>query len=219
MRADLERRHPLRLERFCDLTGSEFKRCSVIGLAGFIRGYTVWLCRCGCGARFLARSNALQSKPVGCGCGFGRVERHGDSGSAEYAAWRNLIRKYGQEVYAHWRSYDHFLADLGRRPGPEYMLVRINKARRYGPRNVRWLPKREALARRRSIYVTYRGRTLSISGWARRMGLSYQAMHQRIQRCKRYGAPLSEALTTPPGQYMPSAVDRLGRPKKRRRDR
>jgi Transposase DDE domain len=38
MRPDLERRGPLRLEKFLDVTGRKYERCSVIGLAGFIRG-------------------------------------------------------------------------------------------------------------------------------------------------------------------------------------
>lgn len=217
LRADLERRGPLRQERFHDLTGRKYQRCRVLGLAGFIRGYSVWLCRCGCGERFLVRGNALRREAHACGCGFGGVRRHRDSNSAEYAAWRHLCAKHSGELCVRWRSYVTFLADIGRRPGSDHILVRLNKARQYGPSNVCWLRKSKALARRRSIYLTYRGRTLSISGWARRLGISNQAMQQRIARCKRNGAPLSEALTTPPGQYMPTAVGRIGRPRARRK--
>jgi hypothetical protein len=158
------------------------------------------------------RGNALQREAHACGCGFGGVRRHGESNSAEYAAWRHLRAKHSGELCGRWLSFVKFLADVGRRPGPDHILVRLNKARQYAPSNVCWLRKSKAMARRRSIYITYRGQTLSISGWARRLGITSQAMHERIAQCKRRGAPLSEALTTPPGQSMPSAVRRVGRP-------
>jgi hypothetical protein len=43
------------------------------------------------------------------------------------------------------------------------------------------------------------------------VGISHQAMNERIQRCKSYGAPLSEALTTPAGHFMPTAYEQLKR--------
>jgi len=60
-RSDLERRGPLRLEKFRDLPERKFKRCTVIGLAGFIRCHTVWLCRCKCGAMFMRECVAESS--------------------------------------------------------------------------------------------------------------------------------------------------------------
>jgi hypothetical protein len=210
-RPDLERRGPLRLEKFRDLTGRDFKRCSVVGLAGFIRGYTVWLCRCNCGTLFLSRANVLSSRVTGCGCGGGKFERHGDADSLEYATWMNMKGNNGQSVCERWRSYRNFLADVGQRPGTGFALDRIDKSRPYEPNNVRWLPDEEARPRRRSIYITHDGVTRNISGWARRLGISHQAMVKRVQRCKQYGAPLSEALTTIRDQFMPTAFERLKR--------
>jgi hypothetical protein len=214
MRPDLERRGPLRLEKFLDLTGRKYERCSVIGLAGFIRGYSVWLCRCNCGTQFLARANKLQRERVGCGCGGGKIDRHGDSHTVEYARWNSMNTRYRKEVCPRWRSYRNFLADVGRRPGPDYEFSRINKRKPFGPGNAGWVPKLEAMSRRRSLYITYKGRTLNISDWAHCLGISHQAMNMRVQRCKRYGAPLSEALTTLPGEYMPTAFEQLKRPKR-----
>lgn len=214
VRDDLERRLPLRLERFRDLTGREFKRCTVVGLAGFIGTYSVWLCRCNCGALFLARANVLPSRAMGCGCGGGKLQRHGDTYSVEYSAWTHMKNNHPKEVCARWRSYRNFLKDIGRRPGTGYALDRIDKSRPYEPGNVRWLPDAEARPRRRSIYFTYKGRTLNISGWARQLGISHQAMVKRVQRCKQYDAPLTEALTTPAGQFMPTAYQKLVRPER-----
>jgi hypothetical protein len=215
VRADLERRGPMRREKFRDLTGRKFKRCTVIGLAGFIGTYSVWLCRCSCGALFLARANVLPSRAMGCGCGGGKHQRHGDTYSVEYATWTHMKNNHPKEVCDRWQSYRNFLKDLGRRPGTRFALDRIDKSRPFEPGNVRWLPDAEARPRRRSIFITYKGRTLNISGWARQLGISHQAMNKRVQRCKRYGAPLTEALTTPAGQFMPTAYQRLARPNQR----
>jgi hypothetical protein len=116
---------------------------------------------------------------------------------------------YPNDVCARWHRYDNFLKDLGRRPGADFALDRINKSRPYEPGNARWLRAEEAIPRRRSVYITYGGRTLNISGWARQLGISHQAMVKRVQRCKRYGAPLSEAVTTPRDQFMPTAYQKL----------
>ena len=91
----------------------------------------------------------------------------------------------------------------------------VGEKRRFSLRAVliaRWLPTTEGSVRRRSIYITYNGTRLNINGWARRLGISHPAMNKRIQRCKGYGAPLSEALTTPAGEFMPTAFERLKRP-------
>jgi hypothetical protein len=208
-RPDLERRGPLRLEKFLNLTGRKYERCSVIGLTGFIRGYSVWLCRCNCGTQFLIRTNILQSKRVGCGCADGKFDRHGGSQSVEYRAWQSMIQRGREAVCARWHRYRNFLADVGQKPGPRYMLIRLDKARQYEPGNVQWLPTAEGSGRRRSIYITHNGRTLNISGWASELGISHQAMAKRVQRCKRYGAPLSEALTTARDEFMPAAFEKL----------
>jgi hypothetical protein len=212
-RPDLERRGPLRLENFRDLTGREFKRCTVIGLAGFIGTYSVWLCRCCCGTLFLARTNSLSIRVMGCGCGGGKHQRHGDTKTVEYRAWANMTSYYRKDVCDRWQIYRNFLKDLGRRPGAGFALDRIDKSRPFEPGNDRWLRAEEAIPRRRSIYITHDGRTLNISGWARVLGISHQAMNKRVQRCKQYGAPLSEAITTPRDQFMPTAYERL-RPKR-----
>jgi hypothetical protein len=123
----------------------------------------------------------------------------------------------GKKLCARWHIYRNFLKDIGRRPSSGYMLMRIDKARPFEPGNVRWLPDAEARPRMRSIYFTHDGRTLNISGWARQLGISHQAMNKRVQRCKSYGAPLSEALTTPPGEFMPTAYQQLS-PKRAHRD-
>lgn len=89
--------------------------------------------------------------------------RHGDSRSVEYRAWQSMMKKR-QEVCGRWARYRNFLADIGRKPGPKCMLVRLDKALPYEPGNLRWLSATEASIRRQSIYITYNGTTLNIDG-------------------------------------------------------
>lgn len=60
----------------------------------------------------------------------------------------------------------------------------------------------------RRIVTTYShdGRTLTLRQWADRLGITRQRLHQRLQWCERHGRPISEALSTPGGQQMPSCT-------------
>jgi hypothetical protein len=46
-------------------------------------------------------------------------------------------------------SFENFLADVGRKPGPEYELGRVDPEGAYTPENCRWMTKGEQLAKRR----------------------------------------------------------------------
>lgn len=211
LRSDLERRLPLRLERFLDLTGKKLSRCQIIGLAGFIRGYTVWLCRCKCGQLYLARTNALLHRVSSCGC---TRERHGDSGSPEHRIWHGIRSYYAHEVCPRWSSYHHFLTEVGRRPKRTFVLGRLDRLVPFQPGNVKWMPKRDAKLNYKMTRYTYGGETLSHREWADRIGISFERLRQRIAKCNKYGASLDEAIATPAGERMPCTRGRGGRPKK-----
>ena len=81
--------------------------------------------------------------PAGCDCGMCRKlgGTHGGTGTPEYSLWKEIRRKcsnprrgnyqyYGGRgitVCERWNgSFEDFLADVGRRPGPDYTLDRID---------------------------------------------------------------------------------------------
>jgi hypothetical protein len=57
----------------------------------------------------------------------------------------------GIKVCKRWlKNFKNFLADVGRAPGPEYSIDRINNDGNYEPGNVRWATKFEQARNRRN---------------------------------------------------------------------
>lgn len=128
-------------------------------------GQATWLCRCQCGVEKTVRDTSLKiGATSSCGCWRKEIEPkirlvHGDKPKVrkvapEYTAWTNMItrctnpkhnrwHRYGGRgisICEKWRgSYEAFLADVGRRPGPAYSVDRYpDPDGNYEPGNVRW---------------------------------------------------------------------------------
>lgn len=83
----------------------------------------------------------------------GYVRQHGVA--SEHKAWSGMRRKClcptsdryasyggrGIKICPRWASFEVFLEDMGRRPGPNYVLVRIDDDGDYGPDNCLWRQK------------------------------------------------------------------------------
>lgn len=182
---------------------------------------SMWECQCDCGGMATVWSSSLVTGGTrSCGCYHLESARangkknatHGWSGTKEYGAWSSMRGRcfnptrpnyadYGGRgitVCARWAdSFDNFLADMGSCPDETYSLDRIDNDGDYGPGNCRWATRAEqANNTRANHFLTYAGRTQTLSQWATERGLRKETLSSRIGRL---GWPVEKALTTPVG--------------------
>ena len=115
----------------------------------------------------------------------------------EYRLWRAMkarcnckcykdsyYQKEGIKVCKEWEnSFECFLNDMGRIPGDDYSIERINIAEGYCPENCKWIPMREQpVNRRTTLWYTYNGETLTLKEWSRKLGIKYDTLRARVVR-------------------------------------
>lgn len=198
-----------------ELTGQKFGQLSVLGQDGKTSGGNLmWLCRCDCGSELrVAGGNLRHSTHPTKSCGCIHKTQKGQSSLPEFKVWAGMIsrchiptdisyKNYGARgviVCERWRtSFDAFYEDVGPRPAgtngkrASYTIDRIDTHGDYEPGNVRWSTwKEQQNNRRTNRKVTHDGETHSLAEWARKVGLSRQALRYRLEN----GWTVEEALT------------------------
>lgn len=207
---------PITNKRMKDLTGKQFGRLLVLGfVARDARQHPLWLCRCECGKNITTLAASLTGgRTQSCGClqkeraARGKTT-HGLSRTVEYNLWNGIKARCenpneigydnyggrGIKMCERWRhSFENFLTDVGRRPGPEYSLDRIDNNGDYEPENTRWATRKEQTNNtRRNHLLEYNGEKLTISQWSDRTGISRMLLRYRIMA----NWSAEKALTTP----------------------
>ena len=85
----------------------------------------------------------------------------------------------GIRVCDRWLSFDNFLADMGE-PQKWMSLDRKDNDGPYSPENCQWATKKQQVRnRRKTVFYTFQGMTLSLAEWADRFGLPYSAVWHR----------------------------------------
>lgn len=208
--------------KFLDLAGKTFGRLTVISRGPNIGRHVQWKCRCECGKETLVTStNLVSNRSRSCGClHIEAVTTHGKTTCREYSAWvsmksrcyttSNIGFKYygarGITVCERWlHSFENFVTDMGAKPGNEYSLDRIDPNGNYCPENCRWATRDvQDNNRRNNKFVTFDGKTQTVSQWAKEKGIVKTTILGRIK----WGWPIKDALTWKPvrGRVNPSHV-------------
>lgn len=171
-----------------------------------------WKCQCSCGKEGWVSGAALRSRATqSCRClmmenlrrGAGRTHGHCVKGSetSEYHSYRSMLgrcldpsdrayRNYGGRgisVHPPWvKSFAEFYKCIGPKPTPSHTIDRIDNSLGYFPNNVKWSTRREQNNNmRRTIKVSYQGRTVSLSQACELAGVEHQMMYNRMRDGRR----------------------------------
>lgn len=192
---------------------------------------SLWECQCRCGAIVISKGHDLRRGCVTqCReCTAEAHRTHGMTGTKEYCTWRGIRRRcfnvndnsyphYGGRglvVCRRWDSlFEAFFEDMGPAPTNELSIDRIDNAIGYTcgkcsecaqnqwPANCRWATAQQQ-SDNSSVprWIEVGGDRLSLAGWAKKLGISREAMRLRVDKCLREGTSLAHALAEPAKRY------------------
>ncbi len=194
--------------------GRRYGRLTVLKFFGTVKCMPKFLCRCICGTLCKVSAYCLNSgQTKSCGCLhrelLGNARRtHGMTGTKLHWIWKGMLQRcynkkhisypyYGArgiKVCARWRrSFISFLKDVGARTSFRHSLERIDNEGDYKPSNVKWATYKEQRRNTRSAkYITFQGKTLPMSDWAKLLGMNPSTLSIRLKRWS-----IEEALSIP----------------------
>ena len=198
-----------------DITGNVFGRLRAIAPVGKNKNHRIlWQCICECGTLATVDTTSLMTgNTKSCGCLQADVAKvmkttHGGSGTAEYITWTNMKARcfnpnsthfghYGGRgitICDRWLSFKNFYADMGNKPTKKHTIERINNDAGYFFDNCKWATRREQCNNKRSNrYIEHEGQTLTMSQWARKIGLAPNTLKSRLYS----GWSTERAINTP----------------------
>jgi hypothetical protein len=135
--------------------------------------------------------------------------KHGKKHTRVYKVWQamknrcqnpanTLFKHYGARgirVCERWQAFLGFYEDMGD-PSQGQSIDRIDNDGDYCLENCRWADRQtQANNKRNNRRIEYQGETLTMAEWARKLGLPYDTLMQRLEN----GWPVEAAFTYPIG--------------------
>lgn len=185
-----------------DRIGERYGMLTIIGYDHKIRTRTYWKCLCDCGnTRVVAIDHLRRLETTDCGCTRKHIPtatKHGMSCSRLYTIWslmkarcsnknRPEYKYYGGRgirVCDEWQEFEPFSKwALDNGYTNKLTIDRIDNNGNYCPNNCRWITQKEQSSNtRRNRYITYNGKTKTLTQWGNECGLSYNTLQRRIDR-------------------------------------
>lgn len=187
-----------------DLTGLKLGLLTAEKIVYAKNGKNYWLCKCDCGnTKEIRAASLLNGSSKSCGClhkslisGENHYNyKHGKAHSIEHIIWCNIKQRClnSKSTFFHhyggrgitmcdrWRdSFENFLEDMGKRPGPKLSIDRIDVNGNYEPSNCKWSTQSEQM---RNIRMLKRN-TSGFTGvhWDRRKSVWIVQIHMSEKR-------------------------------------
>ena len=162
----------------------------------------------------MVRASALKNgTSTSCGClrvelTVERSRTHGMTKSREYETWHRMKQRCLDKNNEHYKDYgargirvcfrwlnsfEAFLEDMGPRPGAGYSIERKRVNDDYQPDNCIWATIDVQNRNKRSnVFLEHDGQHKTVAEWARDLGLTQTALHDRLKR----GWSIEETVTT-----------------------
>lgn len=173
-------------------------------------GKQFWRAKPDDNAKYCSRSCIRFPQGVRLVHGHCRRDEDGVRFSETYRAWRDMKNRcfrpqtdryprYGARgitVCRRWMTFANFLADMGPKPlGPtKFYLDRIDNDGNYEPGNCRWVDGRTSASNTsHSRHLTYDGRTMTLTQWARELNKGVSTILFRLKS----GWDVQDALMRP----------------------
>lgn len=199
-------------KRAHDLTGRKFGKLTVEKYAGRRHvkdgSLIIWICRCECGKLTLAATGQLLTPGFegSCGCSISAKNWKRKNVNIRhhplYTTWSGIVRRTGDSLAyilrgmcEGFRELEHFAKVMGPKPGPEFSVDRIENNDGYWcgcceecvrlgrKKNVRWATQDvQSNNKGNNNKITYAGKTMTISQWAKESGLPRKFIRGRFQR-------------------------------------
>lgn len=125
-----------------------------------------------------------------------------------YRAWADMKKRCNNPMATHyehyggrgityckkWEKFEGFLSDMEQGHDNELWLDRIDNQSGYSKKNCRWATKIEqANNKRNNRYIRFKGKSMTISRWAEKIGIKRSTLSQRyyvykwsIKKCLTY---------------------------------
>ena len=189
--------------KFQDLTGKRFGKLVALEpqKREGQRSY-YWLCKCDCGNNTIVLTNRLVSgKTKSCSCKKFEVGKEGAKYYHKnyvrlYSIWAklrsrcerkndNAYQNYGGRgisVCEEWHSFENFMNwAIANGYSDKLTIDRIDNNGNYEPSNCRWADRmQQANNTRANRLLTYNGKTMTLSEWARELGIYNSTLYRRL---------------------------------------